>query len=252
MGLEREGQKPNKASYLWGQLRGNPPGELWDPVVPAWRWRERGSLMEGWSRGCWAGISSLPLPQAEPREHRAGSRVLAFGSPTCKDKGRGGHAVFAAASSSPVSGLLTLVNGSSSQPPSGQAKSPRVIPDPCLTPQVQSVSRSPWLHPPPCIQRLTSHLHLQPLAGAPASTSACPAYSPPCSSEDGSFNTQARSRLWFCSKPSCGLHLNKVEAKVWMTVHRATHDLNPILGNPILYHFPSSILLQPHHLLTVP
>lgn len=89
MGLEREGQKPNKASYLWGQLRGNPPGELWDPVVPAWRWRERGSLMEGWSRGCWAGISSLPLPQAEPREHRAGSRVLAFGSPTCKDKGRG-------------------------------------------------------------------------------------------------------------------------------------------------------------------
>ena len=136
--------------------------------------------------------------------------------------------------------------------PVAQAKSPRVIPDPCVTPQVQSISRSPWLHPPPCIQRLTSHLHLQPLAGAPASISACPAYSLPCSSEDGSFNTQARSRLWFCSKPSCGLHLNKVEAKVWMTVHRAAHDLNPILGNPILYHFPSSILLQPHHLLAVP
>lgn len=89
MGLEREGQKPNKAGYLWGQLRGNPPGELWDSVVPAWRWRERGSLMEGWSRGYWAGISSLPLPQAEPREHRAGSRVLAFGSPHLQGQGPG-------------------------------------------------------------------------------------------------------------------------------------------------------------------
>ena len=45
--------------------------------------------MEGWSRGYWAGISSLPLPQAEPREHRAGSRVLAFGSPHLQGQGPG-------------------------------------------------------------------------------------------------------------------------------------------------------------------
>lgn len=136
--------------------------------------------------------------------------------------------------------------------PVAQGKSPRVVPDPSLMPHVQSISRSPWLHTPSCIQRLTSHLHLQPLTAAPASTSACPVYSPPCSSEDGSFKTQAGSRLWFCSKPSRGLHLNKVKAKVWITVHRAAHDLNPILGEPIAYHFPSSTLLQPHYLLAVP
>lgn len=213
--------------------------------------------MEGWSRGCWAGISSLPLPQAEPREHRARSRVLAFGSrpseaPTCKDKGRGRACSVCCRQQLPLPGLLTLVNGSSSQPPSGPGQKPRVIPDPSLTPHVQSFSLSPWLHPPSCIRRLTSHLHLRPLTAAPASTSACPVYSLPCSSEVGSFKTQARSRLWFCSKPSCGLHFNKVKAKVWITICRAAHDLNPILGNPILYHFPSSILLQPHHLLAVP
>lgn len=146
----------------------------------------------------------------------------------------------------PLPGLLTLVNGSSNQPQWPRPKAQESVPDPSHRP-MSSPSAVP-LAPPTCMHSASD---ISPPLTAPrccpcTSTSACPVYSLLCSSEVGSFKAQARSHLWFCSKPSCGLHFNKVKAKVWIAVRAAFYDLNPIpwQSHPVL-HFPSSILLQP-------
>lgn len=129
--MEREGQKVNKANYLWGQLRCNPPGELWGPVEhrlpPPHHEVEGEGIVDGgllWGVLSWNFQATQPADRAERAQGRdSGSGLWKPLHLQGQGWGRGQQCPLPPPG--PLSVLLTLVSGISIQPPSGPGRKPQ-------------------------------------------------------------------------------------------------------------------------------